>query len=109
MPIRKEKQITILAVVLGVGLFGGTSLYAEQPREMGSAALPSNDGPRVRNSDLSGGFYDDSFKTDNWYYDFYDSPGAIRTNSRDADLANSDQYHRSRCRPPFDDPQRESK
>ena len=58
---------------------------------MGTTALPSNDGPRVRNSDLSGGFYEDSFKTDNWYYDFYDSPGAIRTNSRDADLANSDQ------------------
>ena len=91
MPIRKEKQITVLAVALGVGLIGGTSIYAEQPREMGTTALPSNDGPRVRNSDLSGGFYEDSFKTDNWYYDFYDSPGAIRTNSRDADLANSDQ------------------
>ncbi len=91
MPIRKEKQITLLALALGVGLIGGTSIYAERPREMGTTALPSNDGPRVRNSDLSGGFYEDSFKTDNWYYDFYDSPGAIRTNSRDADLANSDQ------------------
>ncbi len=91
MPIRKETQISLLAVALGVGLIGGTSIYAEQPRETGMTAVPANDGPRVRNNDLSGGFYEDRFKADNWYYDFYDSPGATRTSFREADPAYSDQ------------------
>jgi hypothetical protein len=92
MPIRKGKQITVLTTLaLGVALAGGTSIYAEQPRGIRTTALSSNDGPRVRNSDLSGGFYEDSFKTDNWFYDFYDSPGAIQRNSRDTDMAYRDQ------------------
>jgi hypothetical protein len=92
MPIRKGNQITVLTTLtLGVALVGGTSIYAEQPREIRTTALSSNDGPRVRNSDLSGGFYEDNFKKDNWFYDFYDSPGAIQRNSRDTDMAYRDQ------------------
>lgn len=33
MPIRKETQISLLAVALGVGLIGGTSIYAEHPEK----------------------------------------------------------------------------
>ena len=91
MPNRGNKQTAIMAAVLGVGLLGGTTIYAEHPRETGTTAIPANDGSRVRNTDLTGGFYDDRYKLDNWYYDFYESPGVTRTSSREADLTYSDQ------------------
>ena len=91
MPNRGNRHTAIMVAVLGVGLLGGTALYAEYPREMGNADIPANDGSRVRNTDLTGGFYEDRYKLDNWYYDFYESPGATRTSSRDTDLTYSDQ------------------
>ena len=91
MPIRRNKQTALLAVALGVGLLGGTSLYAEPPQKLGSTTVSANDGTRVRNSDLKGGFYEDRFKADNWYYDFYDSPGATRARSREGDPIYTDQ------------------
>ncbi len=74
MPTRKKKQIALLAVALSAGLVGATTVYAEHPQKLGTAEVPANDGPHVRNSDLQGGFYEDRYKRDNWFYDFYESP-----------------------------------
>ncbi len=100
MPQRQHTQTALLAAVLGVGLLGGTTLFAEQPRTIGSSDTTASDGTRMRNSDLTGGFYEDPYKTDNWYYDFYDSPDASRTNNRNAtptsygdDTGSSDAAH----------------
>ncbi len=91
MPMRNKQQTALLAVAFGVTLLGGTTVYAEQPQKLGTTPVAARDGSHVRNSDLRGGFYEDRFKADNWYYDFYDSPGASRTTAREADVTYSDQ------------------
>jgi hypothetical protein len=85
MPKRNNRHPLISAAVLGIGLLGGATLYAEYPRDMGQAHTLGNDETRVRNTDLTGGFYEDRYKLDDWYYDFYDSPGATRTSSGSMD------------------------
>jgi hypothetical protein len=85
MPRRTNSQNTLVIALLGAGLLGGTTLYAEQPRTISNPDLPANDGTRIRNTDLTGGFYEDGYKLDNWYYDYYDSPGATRSGSRNPD------------------------
>lgn len=91
MPNRRSRYTEVIATLLGVGLVSAATLYAEHPREIGNPDLPANDGSRVRNTDLTGGFYDDRYKLDNWYYDFYDSPGAARSNARATDPSYGDQ------------------
>ena len=81
MPNQKNRQTAMMAAVLGAGLLGGTMLYAEPPRAPESTDRPASGTGHIRNTDLAGGFYDDRYKLDDWYYDFYDSPGASRTQS----------------------------
>jgi len=85
MPNRNNTQTAMIAAMLGLGLLSSATAYAERPREIGSTDIPASDGSRIRNTDLTGGFYEDRYKLDNWYYDFYDSPGATRTSSRNLD------------------------
>jgi hypothetical protein len=91
MPKQKNRQIVVMAALLGVGLWGATSLHAEHPRDIGHPDYSTREGSHFRNTDLTGGFYEDGYKLDNWYYDFYDSPGATRSSARSADPAYSDQ------------------
>ena len=81
MPNRKNRQTAMMAAVLGAGLLGGTILYAEPPRALEPTDRPAGGIGHIRNTDLRGGFYEDRYKLDDWYYDFYDSPGASRTQS----------------------------
>ena len=55
----------ILAGTLALSMLGLGTVYAE---------APADQDPRVRTSNLSGGFYNDRYTTDNWFYDYYDMP-----------------------------------
>ncbi len=75
----QNTHIPLLTAMLGIGLLSGTTLYAEHPRDPGPAERQGNDESRVvPNLDVTGGFYEDRYKLDDWYYDFYDSPDHIR-------------------------------
>lgn len=91
MPNRNNRYTEVFTTLLAVGLLSAVTLYAEHPREIGNPDFAAGDASHVRNTDLTGGFYEDRYTVDNWYYDFYDSPGATRTNSRHTDLTYSDQ------------------
>lgn len=72
-------HIPLLTAVLGIGILSGTALYAEHPRDPGPAERQGIDESRVvTNPDITGGFYDDRYQRDDWYYDFYDSPDHFR-------------------------------
>ncbi len=86
MQNRMNRHRMVMAAVIGMGLLGGTTAIAEHPREVRSPDVPATQGSYFRNTDLTGGFYKDQYKLDNWYYDFYDSPGATRTSSRNMDF-----------------------
>jgi len=75
---RSMKELVLMTAILGVG-FAGT-VTAEPPHPM-KGDTQARQGSHYRNQDITGGFYDDRYKRDNWYYDFYDSPGATRTSS----------------------------
>lgn len=71
----RKRDIRLLAAVLGIGIVGVTAAYADQPRQQREAVTPAQTDGRIHNTDITGGFYDDRYKVDDWYYDFYDSPG----------------------------------
>ncbi|HVG02073.1 MAG TPA: hypothetical protein VM842_04240 [Nitrospira sp.] len=77
--IMPSKKTAVVAAVVGIGL-ACTTVYAEHARTLKEETRASQ-GSHYRNQDLSGGFYEDRYKRDNWYYDFYESPGATRTTS----------------------------
>ena len=84
MPDRKNRNNVVMAAVLGVGLLSGTTVCAEHPRDARTGDMSATQGSHSRNSDLSGGFYEDRYKADNWFYDFYESP-ATTTNTSTTD------------------------
>jgi hypothetical protein len=90
MPNGNSRYTEVMATLLGVGLISAATLFAEPPREIGNG-IPGHEGSHIRNTDLTGGFYEDRYKLDNWYYDFYESPGATRSTSRNTDFTYSDQ------------------
>ena len=75
------KKMVVMAAVLGMGIAGGTTLSAAEHARPLRADTQASQGSHYRNQDLTGGFYEDRYKRDNWYYDFYESPGATRTSS----------------------------
>ncbi|MBA3753844.1 MAG: hypothetical protein H0X01_06865 [Nitrospira sp.] len=85
MPDRRNRNTVLMAALLGIGLAGGPTAYAEHPRQVGAVDTQAGQGSHFRNNDLTGGFYEDRYKLDNWYYDYYDSPGATRTSSHMTD------------------------
>jgi hypothetical protein len=72
MPDYTKVKKTTLASLCGLSLLAGTFAYADQM---------ISERTQVRNADLSGGFYDDRYTADDWFYDFYDAP-ADRTDPR---------------------------
>lgn len=78
---RQNRHIHFLGTMLGIGILSATSAYAEQPREPREVVSQGQHDGRVHNTDVTGGFYEDRYKLDDWYYDFYDSPEFSRTDS----------------------------
>lgn len=83
----------LVSTATGLVLLGSTAAFAEQrdtiisdPDVQRTDARSSD----VRSNDLSGGFYDDKYTTDDWYYDFYESPSAGRTGDRLSDRRDID-------------------
>ena len=74
-----RKNAVLMAAAVGISL-ACTTAYAEHARTLRDDTRATQ-GSHYRNQDLTGGFYEDRFKRDNWFYDFYDSPGATRTTS----------------------------
>ena len=72
MPEHTRINKAIMAGTFALSLIAIGGAYAEH--------LDIQD-PQVRNSDLSGGFYNDGYTIDNWFYDFYEFPGD-RTDTR---------------------------
>jgi len=77
MPTR-TRQTRLFAVLLGLGLLSTPLVQAEQHRDLTSQEQREG---QNHNSDITGGFYEDRYKLDNWYYDFYDSPEYSRGDS----------------------------
>ena len=66
----------LVSTATGLVLLGSTAAFAEQrdtiisdPDVQRTDARSSD----LRSNDLSGGFYDDKYTADDWYYDFYQS------------------------------------
>lgn len=78
---QRNRHIRLFATMLGIGLMSVTSVYADQPREQRELVPQGQSDGRIHNTDITGGFYDDRYKVDDWYYDFYDSPGYSRADS----------------------------
>jgi len=78
---KQNRHIRLFAAMLGLGIMSATGVYADQAREQREAGLQGQSDGRVHNADITGGFYDDRYKLDDWYYDFYDSPGYSRADS----------------------------
>jgi hypothetical protein len=63
MPDHRKVNRTLFAATFGLSLLGGALAYAEHRDGEPSPA---------RSTDLSGGFYNDRYTADDWFYDFYD-------------------------------------
>lgn len=72
----------MISTALGISLLVVPSLYAEHRDDPGKRPLTDAERAQLRTNDLSGGFYEDGYKGDNWFYDYYDSPGATRMSDR---------------------------
>ncbi|ULA67878.1 MAG: exported protein of unknown function [Nitrospira sp.] len=86
----QNRHIRLVGTVLGIGLLTATSAYAEQPREPREVPSQGQADGRVHNTNVTGGFYEDRYKLDDWYYDFYDSPGFSRADSGTATYVAND-------------------
>lgn len=78
---KRNRHIRLFAAMLGVGFMSATGVYADQPRDLRDAGSQTQNDGRIHNTDITGGFYDDRHTVDDWYYDFYDSPGFSRADS----------------------------
>lgn len=85
-----NNNIRLLATILGIGIMSATSGYADQLHERRDAVPHGHNDGRVHNTDVTGGFYDDRHKTDNWYYDFYDSPEFSRPDTGSMNQASNE-------------------
>ena len=72
MSDRKRLNKAIMAAVCGVTLLGGAVVFADHRDDMTSRDVTETDRSHLRTIDLSGGFYDDKHKADDWFYDFYE-------------------------------------
>ena len=80
----------LVSTATGLVLLGSAAAFAEhQDRIVGDKIVGDPDVQRTdarssdfRTNDLTGGFYDDTYKSDDWYYDFYESPAASRSDDR---------------------------
>lgn len=86
MPNKTAKKVAI-AAVCGLSLLGGVDLFAEV------RDVPDTERGLYRNTDLSGGFYNDRDNATNWFYDYYDTPAA-RSADRTDPLSNERLRHR---------------
>lgn len=75
---KRNRQIRLFATMLGLGLLSAPLVQAEQHHDLASQEQRE---AQIHNADITGGFYEDRYKRDNWYYDFYDSPEYSRTDS----------------------------
>ena len=64
---RQNRHIHLLGTMLGIGILSATSAYAEQPREPREVVSQGQHDGRVHNTDVTGGFYEDRYKLDDWY------------------------------------------
>jgi hypothetical protein len=67
MPDKTVKTIVVTAAC-GLSLLGGVNAFAQ------SRDVADTERVQYRNTDLSGGFYNDRDTTTNWFYDYYDTP-----------------------------------
>ncbi|MGC3976332.1 MAG: hypothetical protein QM771_18400 [Nitrospira sp.] len=81
---KRNRHNRLFAAMLGLGIMSVTGVYAEQSLVQREAVTQTQSDGRVHNADITGGFYDDRYKLDDWYYDFYDSPGYSRGDSSSA-------------------------
>ena len=72
----------MISTALGISLLVVPSLYAEHRDDLGKRPLTDAERAQLRTNDLSGGFYEDGYKADDWFYDYYESPGATRMSDR---------------------------
>lgn len=72
MPEHNSINKSILAATFALSLLGVSAAYAEHRDDQDR---------QVRHSTISGGFYNDGYTVDNWFYDYYDMP-ADRTDPR---------------------------
>jgi hypothetical protein len=89
---RNTTKRAIMMAALGLSLFGGAASYA-----IAAAEHPTSERSAIRNMDLTGGFYDDRYTVDDWFYDFYEAP-ADRTDLRTADRTDLRTADRTRVR-----------
>ncbi|HET6675083.1 MAG TPA: hypothetical protein VFG71_07075 [Nitrospiraceae bacterium] len=78
MPADNKLKIfnrTVMIMALGASMFGVASVRAEYRGDIPTGDMTNTERSQFRNTDLSGGFYDDRFKADDWFYDFYENPG----------------------------------
>ncbi len=78
---KRNTHFRVLGTMLGIGMLSATAAYADQPRDQREVVPQAQNDGRVHNTDITGGFYEDRYKLDDWYYDFYDSPGHSRADS----------------------------
>ncbi len=75
---KRNRQIRLFATMVGLGILSAPVVQAEQHRDLVSHDQRE---AQIHNADITGGFYEDRYKRDNWYYDFYDSPEYSRADS----------------------------
>jgi hypothetical protein len=84
----------LVSTATGLVLLGSTAALAEHKDTMITDPDVQRTDARssdFRGNDLSGGFYDDKYKADDWYYDFYETPSAARrTDERLVDNRSAD-------------------
>lgn len=78
---KRNTHFRVLGALLGIGMFSAAAAYADQPRDQREVVPQAQNDGRVHNTDITGGFYEDRYQLDDWYYDFYDSPGYNRADS----------------------------
>lgn len=83
MPQQNRIHKAVLATAVGVSMLGGTFVLAEHRDDLTTTGDTTYaERSSMRQSDLSGGFFDDRYKTDDWFYDFYESSSATHGEDR---------------------------
>lgn len=86
MPVKKHLHKAIVAAAFGVSLLGGAVVFADHRDDLTNRDVTETERSHFRSSGLSGGFYENTYKADDWFYDFYEVPGD-RTDPRFTDQA----------------------
>ncbi|MCC2641537.1 MAG: signal peptide protein [Nitrospira sp.] len=80
--MRGPIHTTLISTALGISLLAIPSLYAGHRDDLANKPLTNSERAQLPSNNLSGGFYEDGHKADDWFYDYYESSGATRMNDR---------------------------